>query len=158
MKLIFCREEKKLQMQRLINYTSGRRSEVELQLLHLKVPPPPPLVYPTIVFAACESPSNRPFPRHGGSGTRGLARIMSRICIPEREKTGASPSPLMCRCIFFALQTECSGGGGAGVGVDSGPGRQPHFWIFHTKKRKKVAGNSDATETGVPRGASTLNF
>lgn len=130
-------------MQRLINYTSGRRSEVELQLLHLKVPPPPPLVYPTIVFAACESPSNRPFPRHGSSGTRGVARIMSRICIPKREKTGASPSPLMCRCIFFALQTECSGGGaggGAGVGVDSGPGRQPHFWIFHTKKGRRLLG------------------
>lgn len=137
-------------MQRLINYTSGRRSEVELQLLHLKVPPPPPLVYPTIVFAACESPSNRPFPRHGHEG-RSAHHVEDLH--PKEGKDGsfsfAFDVPLHLFCTSNRMQRgwsgwRCRGGGGFGARTAA------TFLDFSHKKRKLVAGNSDATETGVP--------
>lgn len=97
-------------------YYTSRWSEVDFQLLQLKVPPPP-LAYHTAT--ACKSPYTRPFSFWRGH-KGGLTRIIATICIPKREKTTASPSSLMCRCSSLHIKQNAAGFVG-GSWVDTGP-------------------------------------
>lgn len=112
-------------MQRLINYTSSRRSEVELQLLHLKVPPPPPPLRPSnhcvcslpVAIKSPVSPSRRQ--RREGPSAHHVEDLH-----PKEGKDGsfsfAFDVPLHLFCTSNRMQRgwsgwRCRGGGGFGA-------------------------------------------